>query len=135
MQSPRLFVAGLVLSIVASGSLFAAGTSHWSVQIDNGTATLRATPETSHRFVTSAVEALRESGFKQVRLKVAAPADRSTTPKPAYTVKVVDETAEVSASPDLPYRHLAALIDHLAAAGVTKVRFAAAAPPECDATE
>jgi|GEM_PF-3665898 len=127
MHSPQLLLAVLTLLFAGSSTLQAAETGRWSVRIDNATAILQATPETHYRFIAATIAAERESGIRQFSLKAASAADLSTTPTAAYTVKIVDDTAEINASADLPYRHLAALLNQLRAAGVKKMRFAAAA--------
>lgn len=52
-------------------------------------------------------------------------AEKTENTKLTYSINVVDGTAEITASTDLPYKYLEATISELKDSGVTKMKFTA----------
>lgn len=120
---PNLFAfAAVALLSFNTGS--AAAAQCWSVRIVKDTAVLRVDPNTETRFVQSAISGLQRSGIENFSLRATDPEKTDKPTQLSYSIMIVDRTAEIDATHDLPYKYLIAAIDKLKEQGITRIKFA-----------
>ncbi len=103
---------------------FAAEDQRWSVQIVDDTAIVRASEKTEFKFVQATVTALQESGMEKFTLRVNKPTDKIGDTKLTFSIRIIDGSAEITSSTDIPYKYLEKTIKKLSDAGVRKMKFA-----------
>ena len=130
----RNLLAFTAIAVLTCSAATAAETQHWSVHITNDTAVLRVAPNTEARFVQSAISGLQQSGTKNFSLRAAKPGAINDTAQLSYTIMIVDRTAEIDATHDLPYKYLIAAIEKLKRQGITRMKFASPKTTGADAT-
>ena len=94
----------------------------WSVQFENETAILRATPKTPTKFIQAAIEALKEEGVEKFALKALKTKEFKQIQNVAMIVKVVDQDAELLLAPDLEHKYVISTIKHLNEVGINEVK-------------
>lgn len=126
MSNPKFVsVACAIIVCISSIASFAADAQQWSVQLNDDTAVLRASKDTRYEFVKATITALQDAGTEKFALRVMEPADKTERAKLTYSINIVDGTAEITASTDLPYKYLETIISQLKDCGVTKMKFTA----------
>ena len=117
------FVIATCITLAATAT--AAEIQRWSVQLADDTAVLQVSKNTEHKFVTATITSLQRAGTKKFALRVLDQADEMDITTSAYSVNIRDGVAEVTATPDLPYKVLVSLISQIKDAGITRFKFAA----------
>ncbi len=120
-----LSVACMTFICIGSLTASAAELQRWSVEIVGDTAILRATKDTEYKFVKSTITVLQESGTKTFTLRDIEPDANVANSKLMYTIQIIGDTAEITASTDLPYKYLDTTIRQLKESGSKAVKIIA----------
>jgi biopolymer transport protein ExbD len=122
-----------VIAVLTCNAASAAETQRWSVHIVDDTAVLRVDPNTEARFVQSAISGLQHSGIENFSLRAANPETTNDATQLSYSIVIVERTAEIDATHDLPYKYLIAAIDKLKDQGITRMKFVPSKTTSADA--
>ena len=123
MSNPKgLLVACMNFVCIGSLTASAAELQHWSVEIVGDTAILHATKDTEYKFVKATITALQESGTERFRLRDMKPDAKLANTKLMYSIRIIDDTAEITASTDLPYKYLETTIRQLKESGTEAIK-------------
>ncbi|MSR26069.1 MAG: serine/threonine protein kinase [Planctomycetaceae bacterium] len=91
----------------------AADTPQWHVEIDNGSAVVRATKKTDSEFVEAMIVALKEAGIDQIAMRELETDAETAVTDQSLSVRIVDDIAEITASIDLPSKVVESTIRNL----------------------
>ena len=95
----------------------------WSVTFGDGAAILHASAPTDVKFIQGTIAVLQEAGVEEIALK-AARTPRPSKERPSLIITLLNNEAELSASPEIEVKHVTAIISMLAKNDVHKVKFA-----------
>lgn len=107
----------------------------WSVQFENETTILRATPKTPTKYIQAAIEALKAEGVEKFVLKAHKAKEFNQLQNVAMIVKVVDQDAELLIAPDLTHKYVISTIKHLNEVGINEVKLTLQEVEETPTTE
>lgn len=113
-------VAAFVASVSSSVG-FAAECQRWSVLITGNNVAVQASAETQFKFVQVTVTALQEAGLEHFTFRIQKPNYEIGEDQRAFSIQIVDGTAEITASRDLPYKYVVAALNALKKVGVSNI--------------
>ncbi len=106
--------------------------AQWSVEIEDGSAIVRATKNTDADFMKATIAALQEAEIEDIAIKELEADAKAARTGQAFSVRVIDDTAEITATTDLPSKILEAMVRALQkpGSGATSVKISASGNTE-----
>jgi len=106
--------------------------AQWHVDIEDGSAIVRATKNTDADFVKATIAALKEAEIEDIAIKELEADAKAARTGQAFSVRVIDDTAEITATTDLPSKILEAMVRALQkpGSGATSVKIRASGSTE-----